>query len=131
MCVCVCMRVGDFPDMPSAFLADMYNKIKDNEIKMSDGRICVWICVWVFVSIFVWISFSLFPALPSLSNFFSSFLSPFSLLHTLSLPLALSLFLSLSIPLSLSLSPSPSTSSSQGQLCRRSQTRMATSAQPP
>jgi Sec7-like guanine-nucleotide exchange factor len=32
-------NVGDFPDMPSSFLAEMYNKIKENEIKMSDGML--------------------------------------------------------------------------------------------
>mmetsp|Transcript_37186 Transcript_37186/g.51337 ORF Transcript_37186/g.51337 Transcript_37186/m.51337 type:complete len:861 (-) Transcript_37186:1826-4408(-) len=31
-------NVGDFPDMPAEFLIELYNKIKDNEIKMSDGK---------------------------------------------------------------------------------------------
>eukprot|EP00009_Paramoeba_aestuarina_P012367 CAMPEP_0201530574 /NCGR_PEP_ID=MMETSP0161_2-20130828/45079_1 /ASSEMBLY_ACC=CAM_ASM_000251 /TAXON_ID=180227 /ORGANISM="Neoparamoeba aestuarina, Strain SoJaBio B1-5/56/2" /LENGTH=161 /DNA_ID=CAMNT_0047932991 /DNA_START=57 /DNA_END=538 /DNA_ORIENTATION=+ len=30
--------VGDWPDLPKEFLASMYNKIKENEIKMNDGK---------------------------------------------------------------------------------------------
>ena len=53
-------NVGDFPDMPAEFLIELYNKIKDNEIKMNDGLFLFYFFFILFFFCFLFYFFVLF-----------------------------------------------------------------------